>query len=152
MAVTVKSITIWRQEVENQPGRLAQTLVPIVAAGADLQVLMGYRIPGHEGQAVIELFPITGKRMTAAARAAGLTPADTPSLLVQGDNKPGVALTIVDAVKEAGLNFSFLVANVIGRKYSAVMGFESAAAAKQAAAIIKKAGNPKKAPRRRAAR
>jgi hypothetical protein len=152
MAVTVKPITIWRQEVENQPGRLAQTLMPLAAAGANLQVVMGYRIPGHEAQAVIELYPVSGKRMAAAARAAGLVPAETPSLLVQGDDKPGLGLAFAEAMKAAGLNFSFLVTQVIGRKYSAVMGFENAAAAKQAAGIIKKAAAPKKAPARRKSR
>ena len=152
MAVTVKSITIWRQEVENQPGRLAQTLVPLAAAGANLQVLMGYRIPGHEGQAVIELYPVSGKRMTSAAKAAGLAPAGIPSLLVQGDDKPGLGLLFADAMKDVGINFSFLVSQVVGRKFSAVMGFEGEAAAKQAAAIIRKVGNAKPPARRRAKR
>lgn len=144
MAVTIKSITIWRQEVENRPGRLAQTLVPLAAAGADLQVVMGYRVPGHEGKAVLEVYPVAGRRTTKAAEAAGLAAAPMPSLLVQGDNKPGLGLTIADAVQEAGLNFNFLVAQVVGRKYSAVMGFETAAAQKQAAAIIRKVSAPRK--------
>jgi hypothetical protein len=41
MAVTVKSISLWRKEVENQAGTLAQTLEPITRAGANLRVLMG---------------------------------------------------------------------------------------------------------------
>ena len=47
MSVTVKSIKLWRKEVENKPGELAGTLGPLVSAGADFQVLMGYRFPGN---------------------------------------------------------------------------------------------------------
>jgi hypothetical protein len=90
--------------------------------------------------------------MTNAAKAAGLAPAGIPSLLVQGDDKAGLGLVFADAMKEAGLNFSFLVSQVIGRKFSAVMGFEGEAAAKQAAAIIRKVGKVKPAARRRAKR
>ena len=46
MPVHVRPITLWRAEVDNQPGVLAQTLEPLAAAGADLQVVMGYRLPG----------------------------------------------------------------------------------------------------------
>ena len=43
MPVTVKSISLWRKEVENQVGTLADTLEPIAKAGTNLRVLMGYR-------------------------------------------------------------------------------------------------------------
>jgi len=34
MALTVKRITLWRREVENEPGILAGTLEPLANAGA----------------------------------------------------------------------------------------------------------------------
>jgi hypothetical protein len=40
---------------------------------------------------------------------------------------------------DPGINLSFLVAQVIGRRYSAVIGFENDADAKKAATLIKKA-------------
>src|SRR5437879_3595190 len=43
MAVTVKKVTLWRSEVENKTGVLANALEPLAKAGADLQVVMGYR-------------------------------------------------------------------------------------------------------------
>ena len=43
MAVRVRTITLWRREVENKPGALARTLEPLARAGADLEVLMAYR-------------------------------------------------------------------------------------------------------------
>ena len=43
MAVTVKKITLWRKELENQTGTLARALEPLAGVGIDLQVVMGYR-------------------------------------------------------------------------------------------------------------
>ena len=36
MPVTVKYISLWRKEVENQVGALARALEPVAKAGADL--------------------------------------------------------------------------------------------------------------------
>ncbi len=57
MPVTVKNVSLWRKEVENQVGMLAHTLEPISKAGANLRVLMGYRYPGDATKAAIELYP-----------------------------------------------------------------------------------------------
>jgi hypothetical protein len=139
MPVTVKNITLWRKEVENRPGILAGTLEPLAEAGADLQVVMGYRFPGNESIAAIELYPVTGRASTKAAQAAGLEAFSIPTLLVDGDNKPGLGHAIARAIAEAGVNIAFLVAQVIGRKYSAVIGFDSPEDARKAAPLIKKA-------------
>lgn len=139
MAVTVTSIKLWRKEVENRPGELANTLGPLVAAGADFQVLMGYRFPGNESKAAIELYPVSGKKATAAAKAAGLSAAEIPCLLVEGDNKPGIAQAIAKAIADAGINMSFVVAQAVGRRYSGIFGFENDADTRRAATVIKKA-------------
>ncbi len=62
-----------------------------------------------------------------------------PALLVQGDNKPGTGHAMAQAMAAAGINVDFLVAQVVGRKYSAVIGFANPADAKAAAGLIKKA-------------
>ena len=139
MAVTVKSIKLWRKEVANRPGELADTLAPLVAAGSDFQVLMGYRFPGNESKAAIELYPVSGRKATDAAGAAGLQAADIPCLLVEGDNKPGIAQTIAKSIADAGINMSFVVAQSVGKRYSAVFGFDSDADTRMATSVIKKA-------------
>jgi hypothetical protein len=73
MALTVKRITLWRREVENQPGVLARTLEPLAAAGADLRLVMGYRFPEATTRAAIEVYPVTGRKATARAEQAGST-------------------------------------------------------------------------------
>jgi len=144
MAARVRVITLWRREVENRPGALARTLEPLARAGADLEVLMAYRYPGEEQTAAIELYPVSGKRATAAAQAAGLTATSIPALLVEGDNRAGEAHTITRAIADAGINLSFFLAQVIGKKYSAILGFETEANARRASSLIKRAKAPKK--------
>ncbi len=139
MTTTVKKAVLWRAEIENKVGALAATLEPLAKEGADLRAGMGYRFPGDKTKAAIELFPVTGQKRTAAAQAAGLGASAIPTLLVEGDNTAGLGHTIALALAAAGVNMDFLVAQVIGRKYSAVFGFETEDDAKKASAIIKKA-------------
>ncbi len=144
MPVTVKSIALWRREVENQVGALAHTLEPLTKAGGDLQVLMGYRYPGDGTKAAIEIYPIASKKVTAAASQAGLAASSIPTLLVEGDNRPGLALAIAQAIAGAGLNMTLFVAQAIGRRFSAVLGFETEVDTKTAAPLIKQATARKK--------
>jgi ACT domain-containing protein len=92
MAVTVKKAILWRREVDNDPGMLANILQPLSEAGANLQVVMAYRDPGGENKATIELYPVSGKKSAAAAQTAGLAPSSISTLLVEGDNRPGLCL------------------------------------------------------------
>jgi len=144
MPVTVKSISLWRKEVDNQVGSLAHTLEPVTKAGANLQVLMGYRYPGEGTRAAVELYPIAGKKATAAASGAGLSASSIPTLLVEGDDKPGLGHAIAQAIAAAGVNMTFFVAQAVGRKFSAVLGFETEEGAKTAAPLIKKAARKRK--------
>lgn len=144
MPVTVKSISLWRKEVDNQVGSLAHTLEPVTKAGANLQVLMGYRYPGEGTKAAVELYPIAGKKVTAVATEAGLSASSIPTLLVEGDDKPGLGHAIAQAIAAAGVNMTFFVAQAVGRKFSAVLGFETKEGAKTAAPLIKKAATKRK--------
>ena len=139
MAVSIKKVTLWRAEVENRPGVLSGVLGPLADVGADLQVVMGYRYPGDEDKAAIEVCPVSGKKSTTIASEAGLAASAIPTLLVQGDNRPGLGHAIAAALAEAEINVTFLVAQVIDERFSAVIGFEDEAASKQATALIKKA-------------
>ena len=148
MAVSVKRITLWRADVENRPGVLANALEPLAGAGADLRLVMGYRFPKTPEHAAIEVYPVSGKKATTAAGAAGLAQAaDIPCLLVEGDNRPGLGAKIARGLADANVNVAFLVAQVLGRKFSATIGFDDENGANQAVRIIKQATAP--APARR---
>jgi hypothetical protein len=143
MAITVKKTALWRKELENQPGTLATALQPLAETGADLQLVMLYRFPGtHQG--AIEMHPISGRRATRIARGIGLSPSSIPVLLVEGDNRAGLGYALAKAVGDSGINVSFLMAQVVGRRYSAVFGFENDADATKAAGLIKKAAAPRR--------
>jgi hypothetical protein len=139
MAVTVKRIALWRSEVPNRPGMLAGALAALSQAGADLEVVMAYRFPGDESRGAIELYPVTGKRSQTAARRAGLSESGIPTIRVDGDDRPGMGAAIARGIAEAGVNLAFFVAQVVGRRYTAVIGFDSEADARKAVPLIKKA-------------
>jgi hypothetical protein len=160
MALSVRKVTLWRRDLDNRPGALALVLEPLAAAGADLQVAMGYRIPGQESRAVVELAPVTGRRASAAAEAAGLSPSPIPTVVVQGDDAPSIGVRQSRALGAAGVNIAFLIAQSLDGRYSAVFGFETQADADRAVTILKKAtpalrrSAPRKkaGPRKKAAR
>jgi len=142
MAITLKKITLWRKEVDNKPGALADTLALLAQAGTDLQAVMGYRYQGDQGKAAIELHPVSGKKAIEAARSAGLAASPIPTVLLQGDNRPGLGHTIAKALGDASINLGFVLAQVVGRKYAAVFGFENDSDAAKAIALIRKATAP----------
>ena len=143
MALTVKKITLWRREMEERPGALAEALAPLAEGGADLRVVMGYRYPGPSTKAAVEVYPVVAKKLTDAARRAGLSPSSIPALLVEGDNRGGLGHAFSKAIADSGISMNFLVAHVVGRRYSAVIGFDSDADAATAAAVIKRAAAAK---------
>ena len=143
MAVTVKKIMLWRKEVENRAGILANALAPLAHASTDIHVVMAYRFPGQESKAAIELYPVTGKKSLTAAKEAGFSASAIPALLVEGDNRAGIGYATAQTISDAGINIDFVVAQVVGRKYSAVFGFDSEVDATRCAAIIRKATTTK---------
>jgi hypothetical protein len=149
MALTVKRITLWRREVENQPGVLARTLEPLAAAGVDLRLVMGYRFPEATTRAAIELYPVTGRKATAAAQQAGLSEFGLACLFVEGDNRPGLGAAMGRALSDAGVNIVFLVSQVVGRRFTAVFGFDDEQLAATATKAIRAAAARGSRPKRR---
>ena len=144
MGVKIKKLTLWRTEVDNDPGALAGVLEPLAASKADLKVVMGYRFPGNNRRAAIELAPVSGKKKKEAAGQAGLADSGIPTLSIKGTDKPGLGYKITKALAESGINIDFFVAQVIGKDYSAIIGFDSETDARSAALIIKKVSTKKK--------
>jgi hypothetical protein len=96
---------------------------------------------GHRGAPARREIPsLVPGRKSAAARKQRVSPLFSIStLVVEGDNRPGLGHTIAKAVGDAGINMSFVMARVVGRRYSAVFGFEHEADASKAATLIKRA-------------
>jgi hypothetical protein len=137
MAVTVKRAVLWRRELENRPGTLAETLRPFAERKQNLQIVMGYAFPGEPDRSAVEVYPVEGEQAEQAAAAAGLFPAEQIAcLLVEGDDRVGLAHEIAMKVAEAGVNIHFVVIQVVARRYNAVFGFGSQGEADQANEII----------------
>ncbi|MBV8358119.1 MAG: hypothetical protein JO189_09325 [Deltaproteobacteria bacterium] len=137
MAITVKKTVLWRKELNNQPGTLAEALEPLAQSETDLKLVMLYRFPGT-GQGAVEVHPISGRKAIGIARSTGLAPSSIPVLLVEGDNRVGLGYAVAKAVADSGVNVSFLMAQVVGRRYAAVFGFENDTDATKAATLIKR--------------
>ncbi|HID07379.1 MAG TPA: ACT domain-containing protein [Armatimonadetes bacterium] len=71
MAVTVTSIKPWKLETENRPGALADALAPLAEAGINLEYVEAYAHEAAPERASIYIYPITGRKAIATARAAG---------------------------------------------------------------------------------
>jgi hypothetical protein len=139
MAVTVKKATLWRRELSNKPGTLAETLKPFAKSNVNLQVIMGYTFP-QPGQGAVEVWPVTDAKSEQAAKEAGLQPAkDIHTLVVEGDDRPGIGYEIASAVGAAQINMHFAIMHVIEKRYIGLFGFGSEADANKAEGLIKQA-------------
>lgn len=150
MSLTVSRITLWRADVDDVPGMLANTLEPLAEAGVGLRVVMGYRSPRTPEHSAIEVAPVVGRRATAAAERARLAPSDIACLFVEGDDRPGLGAEIGRACAQAGINIAFLMAIAMGRRFAAAIGFPDEEAARKAAKAVKKLGTTAKPAARRA--
>ena len=153
MAVKVKKAVLWKRDLVNKPGALADSLRPFADAKQNLQVVMGYAYPGERNRSALEIYPVTGAKGEAAARASGLEPmSHTNCLLVEGDDKVGLAYQMSSGLAKDGINISFAIIQVVGGKFLAIFGFESSSDADKAVNVIKAAGagGKKAAPRKKA--
>lgn len=103
---------------------MAEALEPLADGGADLQLVMVYRFPdAHKG--AIEVHPISERTLKCTANSAGFAPSPVPVLLVEGDNSQGLGNALAKAIGEASISVSFLMAQVVGRRYAAIFGFKN---------------------------
>jgi len=70
---------------------LSATLAPLTSAGADLEVVKVYGLASDQSKAAIEVYPIVGKKITAVAKAAGLSAVPTPVAKESTDSSPPLA-------------------------------------------------------------
>ena len=130
MAVRIKRIRLWRTEVPSRPGALAEALEPLAQGNADLKVIRGRATPAAAGRLTIEVY--------AGEGAAGFSLVPSTTVLLQGDNRPGLAYAVANAVAWAGIGVRDLDAEVVGMRYSAILTFNSEDDAEKAVAVIRK--------------
>jgi hypothetical protein len=139
MALSVKKAVLWRREIENRPGTLAESLKPFSKAGVNLQIVMGYTSPSRAGSSALEVFPIADAKAEQVAKEAGLHAGhEVHCLVVEGDDRSGVAYDIANAMASAGINLQFAMCQALNKKFQAVFGFGSDKDAEKASGLISK--------------
>ena len=144
MSLKVTKMDVWSGEIQDQPGGLSGVLRQLADANADLEMVVARRQPDRPGAGIVFLAPVKGRKATAAAAVAGLSPAPgVAALRVEGTNRPGLGAKMTGAIADSGVNLRGLSAAVLGSRFVAYMAFDSAVDADKAAKAIKAAAAAK---------
>lgn len=139
MKLKVTRTDIWTATIDDRSGAAADKLEPLAKAGANLEFLLARRTPEQPGKGLCLVSPVKGKKVVAAATAAGFAKApDLVGLRVEGGNKAGTGARMTKALGDAGISFRALSASVLGSKFVCYISFDNAADADAAAKVLKK--------------
>ena len=142
MALKVTQVGVWRGDLRDAPGGLADALEAMARGGASVEFVIARRNDNQPGIGQVFVTPLKGKRAADAARAAGLSEAsNVPTLRVEGADRPGLGSRITRAIADAGVNVRGVSAAVIGNKFVAYIGLDSNADAESAARALKSVGD-----------
>lgn len=153
MALKVTKVDVWAVEFRDEPGGLAKALAPIAAAGGNLECIIARRQADKFQAGLAFLTPLKGKKVVAAATAAGFAPAEElTTLRVEGPDTPGSCSRMVSAIADAGINMRGVSSMSAGRNFVAYVGLDSLADAATVTKILKKFGASKGATKRKLVR
>ena len=140
MALKVSKADVWMTDIQDRSGGAADKLAPLTAAGANFEFVFARRTPERPGSGLMMVAPLKGRKVVAAAGAAGFARApDITALRVEGGNKAGSAARMTQVLAQAGISFRGLSAAAIGTKFVGYVAFDNAADAERAAKLLKKA-------------
>ena len=145
MPLKVTKTDVWSAKIQDQPGGLAQVMEAIAGAGANLECVIARRQPNKPGAGAVFVTPLKGKRVLAAAAAAGFKASQRiATLKVEGDDRPGLGAKVAQAVGAAEVNLRGISAVAVGKKFVSYLGFDNWRDADRAAAAIRALGRKKK--------
>ena len=138
MALKVTRVAVWRGDLRDAPGGLADALEALAAGGASVDFVIARRNDNQPGIGQVFVTPVKAKRATTAARAAGLSEAaNVPTVRVEGTDRPGLGSRITRAIADAGVNVRGVSAAVIGNKFVAYIGLDTEADVETAVRALK---------------
>ena len=127
MDLLVEKEDVWAASVDDRPGELAAKLAALTNAGADLDFIIVRRAPEAPGTGVVFVTPLRGDREVRAAAAVGFAVTSSlHSVRAEGPNEPGAAAKLAKAVGDAGINMRGFSAAVLGTRFVAHIGVDSA--------------------------
>jgi hypothetical protein len=137
MNVLVEKEDVWAAGIEDKPGALADKLVILAEAGADLDFVVARRAPDKPGTGVVFVTPLRGDREVRAATTAGFSVTSRlNSLRVEGLNEPGIAAKVTRRIAEAGINLRGFAGAVLITRFVMHLAFDTAEDAQQAMAAL----------------
>jgi hypothetical protein len=138
MKVNVEPEEVWAAGVEDRAGGLAEKLSLLAEAGADLDFIIARRAADKPGTGVVFVTPLRGDREVDAATAIGFSAANRlHSVRVEGQNAPGIAARIAQAVAGAGINLRGVSAAMIGTQFVLHASFDTAEDAARAVDLLR---------------
>jgi hypothetical protein len=114
MAYAIRPVEYYYTTIRGEPGAAYRILAQLAERGIDLLAFTA--VPSGPNVAQFSLFPADANKLTAEARAAGLT-LDGPhhALLVQGDDELGVLARVHERLFGAGIDVYASTAVTDGR-------------------------------------
>ncbi len=139
MVLKTERVDTWSASIEDRSGALASKLNALTGAGANLEFVIVRRTPEKDGAGVLFVTPIVGAVQSRVAREVGFRKSKTlHTVRVEGPNRPGHGLNIVEALAAQGLNLRGFTAAAIGNRFVAHLGFESTAEVTKALRVLRK--------------
>jgi hypothetical protein len=140
MGLAVERVNVWAASIQDQPGGLAEKLVPLAEAGADLEVVIARRAPDKPGTGVVFVTPLQGDAQVAAGAKAGFAVAESlHSVRVEGENRPGIGAQLTKSLAGEGINLRGLSAAVIGERFIMYLALDTAEDAEKAMSLLREA-------------
>jgi hypothetical protein len=130
-------VHVWSCDVKDQAGGVAEKLVHLAEAGANLEYVFTKRLPSKPGEGVLYVAPVTGPSQVRAAKSSGMHEVDYPVVRrIEGDNLAGLAHHLTQQWAIAGISLQGLTMAVLGKKFVGYAAFDTVNDANRAAQIL----------------
>jgi hypothetical protein len=142
MSYTIAMEDVWVGELEDRPGDLARVLKPVSTAKVDLEFMIARRAHDKPGKTVLFVATERGEEAAQAAQRCGLHRwSNAASIRVDGPNQPGLAVTIGQALGDAGINMRGISGAKLGEQAQIHIAFDSSEDAEKASSALAAALN-----------
>ncbi len=139
MRLKISKGHMWRAEIDDKPGTFAQSLEPFAKAGQNLQIVTGWSQTKDKQKGSVEIFPVTDEKGKVCAKEAGLHEiTDIVCLIIEGEDRPGLAYDMAKAISQAGINLRYAVCQGVKQNFLACFGFQNEADAEKAKEVLEK--------------
>jgi hypothetical protein len=136
----VTAIDVWAASLMDRPGALAEKLIALKDAGADLEFIIARRSPDQPGAGVVFVSQLRGDQEVAAAVDMGFNVSNTiHALRVEGPDRPGIAAQLTASLAAEGISLRGFSAAVAGTRFIAYVALDSLSDRDRAVTILKTA-------------